>query len=187
MRVWHHAVGGLCAIFLAGCAYTDAVPVAYDDASTWGVRVYDVKPLLFVYEKNTQIQFVPNYNRAYAVQFGEFLAKNDFKLSLDTGSITQVQTNLDSTDFIKLLSAIAPNLIPPAGLGSSQPAAVNDHLVGIYEFEFDDFGNLVGLRRIYHDKHLPPPPSPPPPPVDHGGGGQNTPPANPKPPVTNKT
>jgi hypothetical protein len=172
-----HAVGALCALLVAGCAYTSAVPVAYNDTSTWGVRVYDVKPILLVYDNSTQIQFVPNYNRAYAVKFGVFLAKNDFKLALDNGTITEVDSKLDSTDFINLLTTIAPNLIPTPPGQLSGANAGGDHLHGVYDFVFDDAGNLVGLQKLYSQPRLPPPPA------DHGG--QDSKPD--KPPITKKS
>jgi hypothetical protein len=156
MCVRLHAVGVVCLLFLAGCAISNTVPVAFDDMTTRGIRVYDIKPLLFVYDNSSIIQFVPNYNRAYAVRFGAFLAKNNVNLKVDNGAITEFDSFLDSTDFINFLTTILPKLIPPAK-GSSQPAPVNDHLVGIYDFEFDESGSLIGLRSLYHDKPLPPP------------------------------
>jgi hypothetical protein len=136
---------------LCGCALSSTQPVAFGDGTTHGIRVYDVKPLLFVYDTTSVVQFVPNYNRGYAIRFGAFLAKNDVTLNVENGTITHLNSNLDTSDFIKVLTAIAPKLIPP-GKFSAAPAPVQGRLTGIYDFVFDDTGRLVGLRSLLHER-----------------------------------
>jgi hypothetical protein len=132
----------------AGCAYVTAVPVKPGDRIS-GVRVYDVKPLLVVSGQSTEIKIVPNYNRAYAMQFGSFLAKNDFKMTLKDGVISQLDATLDPTEFIKLLTAIVDKVPVPGQALSEQRAAggVQDRFQ-VYDIVFDNDGNLVGLRPL---------------------------------------
>ncbi len=135
----------------SGCAYVTAQPVRPGDRIN-GIRIYDVKPLLVVTGDSVSIQTVPNYNRAYALRFGAFLAKNDFEASVNNGVLTTVKANMDSTEFIKVLTALIEKL-PAPGTGFSGPAAsaspggIKDRFQG-YDIVFDDDGNLVGLRPL---------------------------------------
>ena len=92
-----------------------------------GIRIYDVKPLLVVSGTNVTLQYVPNYNRAYALRFGAFLAKNDFDASIANGLLTKVNANMDSTEFIKVLgetrSRLRPGQASPARRRRPRPAA----------------------------------------------------------------
>ena len=113
------AVMLLAAALTSGCAYVTAQPVKPGDSIN-GIRIYDVKPLLVVSGENVTIQYVPNYNRAYALRFGAFLAKNDFEASISNGILTTVKANMDSTDFIEVLTALIEK-IPGPGEGFSGP------------------------------------------------------------------
>lgn len=134
----------------AGCAYVTAQPVRPGDKIN-GIRVYDVKPLLVVTGENVTLQMVPNYNRAYALRFGAFLAKNHFQAAMTNGVLTSVNANLDSTDFIKVLTALIDKL--PGAESLAEPGApkagggIKDRFQ-VYEIVFDDDGNLVGLRPL---------------------------------------
>lgn len=160
----------IAAIFLSGglltdCASTTAIPVSPGDNVTPGIRVYDRKPILLVFNKGATIEFIPNYNRGYALQFTAFLAKNDVKTVYEAGGLKSLDTNLDSTEFVKLLTTIASGLIGAPGGGATNKATSAGEtgagpLRAVYEFEFSDAGDFVGLRRL--DNGFPKPfPEPP--------------------------
>jgi hypothetical protein len=144
----------LVASLVASCAYTDVVPVHPEDKSTWGVRVYDVKPLLLVTPAETKIIFVPNYDRAYAVRFGAFLAKNDFKIMVENGALKQLDSNLDSTGIIELLKTVAEKALP-ALLKTTGGEAQSPPPVALFEFIFDGQGNIAEVRRLALPGRLP--------------------------------
>ena len=108
----------------AGCAYVTAQPVKPGDRIN-GIRIYDVKPLLVVSGDNVDAPDVPNYNRAYALRFGAFLAKNDFQAEIGNGLLTSVHANMDSTAFIELLKVLAEKIprASPARARRRRPAA----------------------------------------------------------------
>jgi len=141
----------------AGCAYVTAQPVKPGDKIN-GIRIYDVKPLLVVSGDNVTIQMVPNYNRAYALRFGAFLAKNHFQANMTNGVLTTVNANMDSTEFIKVLTALIEKL-PAPGQGFSgpnppeTPGGIKDRFQ-VYDIVFDDDGNLTGLRPLLIEPHL---------------------------------
>ena len=86
-----------------------------------GIPIYDVKPLLVVTGENVQVQIVPNYNRPYALRFGAFLAKNNVDVSMQNGILTTVKADMDSTEFIKLLTALVNKLPDAKGFSDTQP------------------------------------------------------------------
>ncbi len=151
LRALPGAVMLLAAALTSGCAYVTAQPVKPGDRIN-GIRIYDVKPLLVVSGENVTLQYVPNYNRAYALRFGAFLAKNNFDASISNGILTKVTANMDSTEFIKVLTALIEKL-PAPGKGFSGPEApetpggIKDRFQ-VYDIVFDDDGNLVGLRPL---------------------------------------
>ena len=141
----------LAAALTGGCAYVTAQPVKPGDRIN-GIRIYDVKPLLVVTGDSVSIQYVPNYNRAYALRFGAFLAKNDFEASVSNGILTTVKANMDSTDFIKVLTALIEKVPGPAkgfsGPGDKEaPGGIKDRFQ-VYDIVFDDDGNLIGLKPL---------------------------------------
>ena len=139
----------------SGCAYVTAQPVKPGDRIN-GIRIYDVKPLLVVTGETVTLQYVPNYNRAYALRFGAFLAKNHFQASMTNGLLTNVNANLDSTGIIELLKVLAEK-IPEGFSGAGAPAAAKGGIKDrfqVYEIVFDDDGNLVGLRPLLHESQL---------------------------------
>lgn len=147
----------LLAALLGGCAYVTAVP-APPGSSVSGIRIYDVKPLLIVNGENVTIELVPNYNRAYALQFGAFLAKNNFEASIANGQITNVKADMDSTEFIKVLTALIEKLPGPgqgfSGPGAKTPSGGIQDRFQIYEILFDNSGNLSELRPLVSQADL---------------------------------
>lgn len=141
---------------LAGCAYVTAVPVK-PGSNVSGIRIYDVKPILIVNGQTAQVSMVPNYNRAYALQFGAFLAKNDFQVSMTDGIVSQVHANMDSTEFIKFLSDILKTINGGEGLSApGEPKAEGgvENRFQVFDFVFDNDGNLVGLRPLINQSDL---------------------------------
>ena len=102
-------VAAMLGVAGSGCAYVTAQPVKPGDRIN-GIRIYDVKPLLVVTGETVTLQYVPNYNRAYALRFGAFLAKNHFQASMTNGLLTNVNANLDSTGIIELLKVLAEKI-----------------------------------------------------------------------------
>ena len=64
-------------LMLCACANVRAIPVE-PGSKVEGIRIYDVKPLLVVSSTSVNLLMVPNYNRAYALQFSTFVAKHYF-------------------------------------------------------------------------------------------------------------
>ncbi len=146
----------VAACLTAGCAYVTAVPRKPGERIS-GIPIYDVKPLLVVTGENVQVQMVPNYNRPYALRFGAFLAKNNFEASMQNGILTTVKADMDSTEFIKLLTALVNKLPDAKGFsdtkGGSSSGGIKDRFQ-VYDIVFDDEGNLVGLRPLLVEPNL---------------------------------
>jgi galactitol-specific phosphotransferase system IIB component len=131
----------------AGCGYTRVVPVDQHDRFTEGLRICETKPILIVTPASSQIQFIPNYSKMYAVQFGAFLAKNEFSIKVDNCNVTQLDSKLDSTAIIELLKSLAGELIPkPPAAKTTAGEPIMGPTAIIYEFIFDDYGNIVRLK-----------------------------------------
>lgn len=140
----------LAAMVLGGCAWVRVMPISAEDRTTSGFRYYDAKPLLVVTDTNTQVIFVPNYSKPYAVRFGAFLAKHDLKLTITDGVFfKEVDDKQDPAEFLKGLFAIGQEAIKAA---SSAAKAASDPVGGklksLYEFQFDNQGNFTGLKDI---------------------------------------
>jgi hypothetical protein len=134
---------------LGACAYATAIPVDYNSKKD-GFRVYDLKPILVVNGEQISVEMIPNYNKAYAVQFGAFLAKQDLKLTLDRGAITSLDGTSDATAAVQLLQDIVKGVLPAAtGKAMSGPikGGLKDNFQ-VYEFVFADNGSLIGLRPL---------------------------------------
>ena len=146
----------MAAALTAGCAYVTAVPRKPGERIS-GIPIYDVKPLLVVTGENVQVQIVPNYNRPYALRFGAFLAKNNFEASMQNGILTTVKADMDSTEFIKLLTALVNKLPDAKGFsgpdGGASAGGIKDRFQ-VYDIVFDDEGNLVGLRPLLDQPNL---------------------------------
>lgn len=161
MRARLYWIWVAASLVCGGCAYTNVVPVDPHDQITQGFRVYDSKPILIV-GQSLEIKFVPNYSKAYAVQFGAFLSKNDFSIQVDNGVVKQLDSKLDTTGIIELLKTVVEKTLPtvvgaPSGSGGIQTVTS----VQIYDFVFDDEGNLIALRRVKFIGGAPRLPTPP--------------------------
>jgi hypothetical protein len=158
-RSWTvHALAPLAVLLplASGCAYVTAVP-APPGSKVSGIRIYDVKPILIVNGQAADIRLVPNYNRAYALQFGAFLAKNDFQAKFDQGFVSEVHANMDSTEFIKFLSDLLKTIEPAnalSGPADKQPNGGLENRFQVYDIVFDDDGNLHSLRPLIKKHEL---------------------------------
>jgi hypothetical protein len=139
----------------AGCAYVSAVPVK-PGSKVSGIRIYDVKPLLIVNGQTTELAYVPNYNRAYALQFGAFLAKNDFNAKMANGLLTEVTANMDTTAFIGFLIKALDKAVPGTSVSGEGQAAIGgvEDRFQVYDIVFDDDGNLIGLQPLIDQTEL---------------------------------
>ena len=149
------AAGALAAASISsGCAYVTAQPVKPGDKIN-GIRIYDVKPLLVVTGETVTVAIVPNYNRAYALRFGAFLAKNQFKANMTNGVLSSVDANMDTTAIIDLIKALVDKI--PVGFSGQGAAAATGGIKDrfqVYDIVFDDDGNLVGLRPLLIEQNL---------------------------------
>jgi len=141
------------ALGLAACATATAIPVDYN-STVPGFRVYDVKPILIVNGQSVTVELIPNYNKAYAMQFTAFLAKNDFTVEIEKGFIKKLDGKLDSTKFIELLQDVVKNFPQVAkAMSGTTDGGVQDRFQ-VYEFVFGDDGSLVGLRPLIDRRDL---------------------------------
>ena len=145
-------------VALSGCANVTAVP-APPGSNVSGIRVYDVKPILVVTDQETKVVLVPNYNRAYALQINSFLAKNDVDIELDTGMVKTIKSDQDTTAIIELFKTLADKIPTPlSGASHSATGAGATSRFAIYDFVFDDEGNLLGVRPLVTESQLGPRP-----------------------------
>jgi hypothetical protein len=145
MRSVRTVVAVLAFAALEACSYTNVIPIAAEDRATPGIRYYECKPILLVGDQGTSIAWIPNYNRAYAIGFGAFLAKNDFRIEWDTSCVKVLSSTVDTTAVIDLLKA-AEAKIPGGPTAAAAPVPTS--VVKVYEFVFTDEGDLVGLRPL---------------------------------------
>ena len=151
-RVLNASVFAVIALMNAGCAWTTAVRVDPHAPDIDGFVYYECKPLVVVSGSSVNVQYVKNPNKAYAVRFGTFLAKNDVKLTFDREcGVTQINSNLDTTSIIPLLQDVldkaVPDLKPVLG-------AANGTYLQVYDVVFDDLGNIVELKPLIRSKNL---------------------------------
>jgi hypothetical protein len=163
MRMFRVATWLAISSILSGCAYVTAVP-APPGSNVEGIRIYDAKPILIVTETTTTVSLIPNYNRAYALKFGTFLAKNNVDVEWSsTGFLSKLSSDQDTTAVVDLLKQ-AVQTFGPALTGTAHAAQEGggaSSRFGVYEFIFDDEGNLKGLRPLLREGDLGPrPPKP---------------------------
>jgi len=140
-----------CNIF-AGCAYVTAVPVS-PHSQVEGIRIYEAKPILIVTGETATVQVIPNYNRAYALRFGAFLAKHNFSADFNNAMLVKLTSDQDTTKIIDLLGKVAERLLPGTGTSSNTNGGAPGRF-GVYDFVFDDAGNLVALRPLLDARTL---------------------------------
>lgn len=138
-------------LFSLGCASTPVRPVAYGDDETPGIRYYDPQALLIVTCETTQVVFVPHFQRGYTVEPRVWLAKNDFSIEQSNGMLSELATDMDSTNALTLLQSAATEALEAAGplsaRGESALAPIPG-MAGIWRFDYDREGVVAGLTRI---------------------------------------
>jgi hypothetical protein len=146
--LWRPFVCIAAGLLLGACAYATAIPVDYNSNKD-GFRVYDMKPILIVNNNLFSVEFIPNYNKAYAVQFGAFLAKQKLILKIEKGFITNIDSDQDATAVVALIQDLVKTQLPQGGgmSGVTQEGGIKDRFQ-VYDFVFDDFGNLIALRPL---------------------------------------
>ena len=130
-----------------GCAFTTVVPAG---ENTPGFRYFEAKPLLVVTKDSTRVVFVPNPDKAYAVRYYAFLSKQEITLKMKEGWwFEEVSDKRDPTVFVKGLVAIGEEAVE-AGVSAAKAASesVDGNLVGVYEFVFDDQGNIERMKKL---------------------------------------
>lgn len=150
----------LLMLLVAGCAYVTAKPLkSSSDTTTEGIRVYDIKPILVVSNQTVEVKLIPNADRAYAIQFGAFLAKNDVTLELENTAFKKITANMDSTRFIEFLENLGKAAIENAeklGALGGETRGSAPRSVWVYDFVFDGNGNIKELRPLIVDGGGPP-------------------------------
>ena len=152
MRLTRTLLALTVATLLAGCAITTVTPVARDDTKTKGFRYYEAKPLLIVTQDSAQIVFVPNLDRAYAIQYRAFMTKHEISLTMTEGWwYKEIHEKSDPAEFIKGLIALGREALETATAAGAKAASdpVSGKLVGIYEFRFDGQGNIQTMHQLY--------------------------------------
>jgi hypothetical protein len=141
----------LCAALTGGCAWTSVHPVDYGDRAAPGLRVYDPKPLLLVTSSGVSVVFVPDFERAYRVEFGALLAKNNVSLKTSQGALTDLQSAMDTTGPLTLVQTLGQTALEQLpklrALGADVEGTIAAR-TGLYEFEYDRQGRFVRFKRI---------------------------------------
>ncbi|MDP2803960.1 MAG: hypothetical protein Q8O26_18970 [Phreatobacter sp.] len=143
---------------LGACARVTAVP-APPGSDVHGIRVYEQKPLLVVSGQQVSVTFVPNTNRAYALQFSSFLAKHDLTAAFTpSGAMSSLTSNQDTTAVAVALVNLVQKAVevgrPIGGAFSGTSAPTLNERLQVYEFVFDDGGNLIQLRPLINQNDL---------------------------------
>ncbi|MET2827401.1 hypothetical protein [Mesorhizobium shangrilense] len=142
---------------LSGCAYVSATPVRPGQIID-GIPIPTVKPLLVISGTQVSVLLVPNPNKTYALRFGSFLAKHDFKLDMQSGMIASLTSNQDSTEVaIALVQTIQKAVETGHSLGSAFGGTTptsDSGRVQVYDIVFDESGNLIGLKPLAFQSDL---------------------------------
>ena len=157
-RFRNHAACAFFLLSLAGCAGVTAVPAPLG-SNVQGIRIYELKPILIVSGQKVEVGFVPNPNRAYALQFYSFLAKHDLTANFNAnGSLSSLTSNQDTTAVaLALLNLVNKAVKEGGGLASAFSGTSGGTLnerVQVYDFVFDDNGELIQLRPLIRQRDL---------------------------------
>ena len=143
----------LALLVATGCAYSIVKPVAPGDSDS-GYRYYDPLPLLLEGCTKTEVFYIPNFSRGYAVQPRAWLSKNTHELSVAAGQLTQTKGTLDTTAFLTFLQNAATEAIKAAGtfaaLSTSDTMGLtNRRRATVHRFVFDEGGGLTGMEPLF--------------------------------------
>jgi hypothetical protein len=139
-------------VSMSACSYTTAEPVKFADRDTDGFRFYDVKPLLVITPTNTNVIYVPDFERGYSAQLGAILTKNKSIIKINNSVLSEVEGDLDATGPLSgFFSYASTALTEGAKLGAVISESISGGVpgrYGVFEFELDDAGQIVNLRPI---------------------------------------
>lgn len=147
-------------LFLTGCAYVSASP--YDaDRTTRGIAIPEQIPLLVVSGDNTSVIYANNPNKGIALKFGSFLAKHKLDAEFSpNGSLAKISSDQDTTEIgLKLIELVRTAVekgtpIGAAFSGKSGNAGGTVNRFGVFAFDFDEYGNFVGLIPMINSSGL---------------------------------
>lgn len=142
---------------VAGCAYVSSKPVA-SDSKEEGLRYYEPKPLLVVSGSQASVIFVPNYSKAYALRFGTFLAKHDLTAEFQSGMLSKITSNQDSTALSLAILATVNKALdtgkPIFSAFSDKSADAKAQKFQVFEILFDEQGNVSKLKALLVDEQM---------------------------------
>lgn len=134
----------------AGCAWTSVKPVDHADRAEPGLRIYDPKPLLVVTSESASIVYVPDFERAYRVEFGAVLSKNNVTVKTSQGTLTDLGSQLDTTaplTVVQNLGQTALEQLPKLKALGADVSGTIPGQAGVYELVYDK-GRFAGFRRL---------------------------------------
>ena len=139
-------------LLTTGCAYSIVKPVKPGDSDR-GFRYYDPLPLLLEGCTKTEVFYVPNLNRGYAVQPRAWWAKNTYELHIADGQLTQTKGTIDATSFLTFFQNVATEAIKNAAALKAlsvedSVATASRRRARVYSFIFDENGNLEKMKEL---------------------------------------
>ena len=133
---------------LSGCAYVTATEVTSDRAAS-GIPFYGEKPILVVSGDSAEIKFIPNPSEKYALQYGAFLAQNTVNLVRnENGTLQKIDAVLDSTAVLDTLESLGETILTASGEDQANFVGDPAGSVTVFDFIFDDAGQIIELRRF---------------------------------------
>lgn len=149
----------ITALGVSSCAYVTGTPYKPGVPSK-GISIPEQIPLLVVSGASTSVIYANNPNRGTRLSFGSFLAKHKFEAEFSNGSISKISSDQDTTEVaVKLIELVneavkVGNPIGKAFSGKSGDAGGTGNRFGIYQFNFDQAGNFIGLTPVLSSSGL---------------------------------
>lgn len=140
----------LCILLLSGCTTFESHRAIGPDAMIDGLRIPDQKPLLVVSNGVVSTIMVPNADRATAINFRTFLAKNDVTMKFSNGVLTELTNNQDSTAALATITEAIKNVDKIAAAFSAREQGGFQ----VYDIVFDGNGNISRLQPLVHAADL---------------------------------
>lgn len=133
--------GLFLSVFASGCAWLSGDKT---------VPLYAPKPILMVNGSVANVVFIPDFSKAYQIGHGAFLAKSDLKLTVNNGMLSELDSKLDSSGFLTFLEGAVTEALKqgePIWDAFSTDSRASGQ-VRVYDFVFDQTGNIIELREI---------------------------------------
>jgi hypothetical protein len=135
---------------LGGCTTFESHRALGPNATIEGLRIPDQKPLLVVSNGVVSTIMVPNADRASAINFRTFLAKNDVTMKFSNGVLTELTNNQDSTAALQTITEAIKNVDKIAAAFSAKDQGGFQ----VYDIVFDGNGNISRLQPLVHAADL---------------------------------